>query len=183
MPARLVCAVVETTVLPEALMLSVAVHCKRSRQNLGTHTKSLSLLTDMELRESLDVTGRRVKLDRAKVAVESRNHPHVFSTTSHTISLDRLPCYLDLPLRREILEVLVAERDDLPFGDEERELIEARAVELADLHATHLRAEVRRDLLQLHAGLEQVGLRGVGAQPRVTELCGHETCEYANTWM
>lgn len=84
---------------------------------------ALVAVDDVELGVALHVPARWVPLDRPEVAGN-----------------------LDLALGREVLEVLVAEEDDLALRNEESELVEAGGVELGDLDAGDLSAEVGADM-------------------------------------
>ena len=81
-----------------------------------------------------------------------------------------LPSNFDLAFRREILEVLVAERNNLLLGDKERELIKTLLGELRDLNTFDDGTEVRGDVLQRNTILKQVRLLGVSTEARVREL-------------
>ena len=75
-----------------------------------------------------------------------------------------------MAFRREILEVLVAERNNLLLGDKERELVKTLLGELRDLDAFDDGTEVRGDVLQRNTILEQVRLLGVSTEAGVREL-------------
>ena len=96
-PARVVDAVALTEI-EEAVMVGVAVYC--TRVNLTEMKGQMHILTNVELREALDVAARGVAMNGAEVA---RN--------------------LDLALGADVLEVLVAKNDNLALGNVKRELI------------------------------------------------------------
>ena len=78
-----------------------------------------------------------------------------------------VPSDLNLSLRGEILEILVTEGNNLLLSNEEGALVETLLRELRDLHARDDSAEEGRELLDLDAILQQVGLLGISAKSGV----------------
>jgi hypothetical protein len=102
---------------------------------------------DMKLWEAFHVPRRRMPLDGPKVA---RN--------------------LNLPLGSEVLEVLVAEQEDLALGCVERKFVETVVGELGNLDTPNFCAKVRAEVLDLGVGVEEVGLGLVGKEALVGEF-------------
>lgn len=69
-------------------------------------------------------------------------------------------------------QVLVAEEDDAPLGDEQGELVLLRVGEVLELEALDLGADVRREVGHLGRGAEErlLGLVGAGARVGVGAL-------------
>jgi hypothetical protein len=72
-------------------------------------------------------------------------------------------CDLDLTFGTEILEVLVAEYDDLPLGDIESKFIQTLLGELRELYTMDFSTEIRTNVEHLGVGGEEVGFLGVSA--------------------
>lgn len=107
-----------------------------------------SILVNDKLRESLDVARGRVKLGRSKV-----------------------PSDLGLTFRSEILEVLVAEKQDLALGGVEGEFVQALFGELGDVDTREFRADVGAEVADGGVLIEESGLGFVCEQPGVREFC------------
>ena len=81
-----------------------------------------------------------------------------------------VPSDLNLTLRREVLEVLATEGNDLLLSNEKSKLVETFLGELRNLHTLYYGAEVRGDILHGDTILEQVGLLGISTKTRIREF-------------
>lgn len=80
------------------------------------------------------------------------------------------PSNFNLPLRREILEVLITEGDNLLLCDEEGEFVKALLRQLRDLNTRDDSSEEGGELFDFYTVLQQVRLLRISAQARVGEL-------------
>lgn len=65
-------------------------------------------------------------------------------------------------LNWQVCKILVAESDDLLLGNEERELVLAGAVELAQLNSTDFGSDVGCKVFDFNSVLDEVGKGGIG---------------------
>ena len=72
-------------------------------------------------------------------------------------------CDLNLTFGTDILEVLVAEYDDLPLSNIESEFIQTLLGELRELYTMDFCTEIGTNVRHLGIGGEEMGLLGVGA--------------------
>jgi hypothetical protein len=72
-------------------------------------------------------------------------------------------CDLNLTFGTEILEVLVAEYDNLPLSNIESKFIQTLLGELRELYTMDFCTEIRTNVGYLGVGGEEVGLLGIGA--------------------
>ena len=111
-----------------------------------------------------------MNLNRSEMPSRRQGPRSDFSLHSLQFISKYSPRYLNLPLRSEILEVLVPESYDLLLRSEKCKLVETFAGELRDLHALDYGADVRADLANFGAGTEEMGLLRICAQARIDEV-------------
>lgn len=72
-----------------------------------------------------------------------------------------------MPLRSQVLEILIPKDQNLPLRCVQGELIKSFFRQLGNLHSFDLSAKVRANVLGGGVGVEQIGLCGVSARARV----------------
>jgi hypothetical protein len=134
-------------VLCEAVVLGITVDCK-GQCYFTVRIYDKQIRTDVELRVTLHVSRRRMPLDGAEVLGQ-----------------------FDLAVGAKVLEVLIAEDDDLSLCNKESELVQALLAQLRDLDTSDFGTKVRADVARLDIWGEEMGLLGVGAKTRIGVLC------------